>query len=68
MKRKSSELTVEFKRAALALMAPGVKVSALARELGVVGQRDSARRRNSGLWPCAAFPGGLDRMPVGLSR
>jgi hypothetical protein len=30
MKRKSSDLTVEFKRAAVALMAPGVKISALA--------------------------------------
>src|ERR1700704_6308046 len=39
MKRKSSDLTVEFKRAAVALMAPGVKVSALARELGVCRQR-----------------------------
>ena len=37
MKRK--ELTVEFKRAAVALMVPGVKVSALARELGVNRQR-----------------------------
>ncbi len=32
MKRK--DLTVEFKRAAVALMVPGVKISALARELG----------------------------------
>jgi transposase len=39
MKRKSSDLSVEFKRAAVALMAPGVKVSALARELGVCRQR-----------------------------
>ena len=39
MKRKSSDLTVEFKRAAVALMAPGVKISALARELGVSRQR-----------------------------
>src|SRR6195256_4471505 len=39
MKRKSDDLTVEFKRAAVALMAPGVKVSALARELGVCRQR-----------------------------
>jgi len=39
MKRKSSDLTVEFKRAAVALMAPGVKISALARELGVCRQR-----------------------------
>jgi transposase len=38
-KRKNSELTIEFKRAAVALMAPGVKVSALARELGVCRQR-----------------------------
>jgi transposase len=33
------DLTVEFKRAAVALMVPGVKVSALARELGVNRQR-----------------------------
>ena len=39
MKRQSSDLSVEFKRAAVALMAPGVKVSALARELGVCRQR-----------------------------
>ncbi len=39
MKRKSSDLSVEFKRAAVALMAPGVKISALARELGVCRQR-----------------------------
>jgi transposase len=39
MKRKSSDLTVEFKRAAVALMAPAVKISALARELGVCRQR-----------------------------
>jgi len=39
MKRKRSELTVEFKRAAVALMASGVKISALARELGVSRQR-----------------------------
>src|SRR5215510_3932022 len=39
MKRKSSDLTVEFKRAAVALMTPGVKISALARELGVCRQR-----------------------------
>ena len=39
MKRKSGDLTVEFKRAAVALMAPGVKISALARELGVCRQR-----------------------------
>src|SRR5262249_60211783 len=32
-------LTVEFKRAAVALMMPGVKISALARELGVNRQR-----------------------------
>jgi transposase-like protein len=38
-KQKNSELTIEFKRAAVALMAPGVKVSALARELGVCRQR-----------------------------
>jgi transposase-like protein len=38
-KRKNSELTIEFKRAAVALMAPGVKVSTLARELGVCRQR-----------------------------
>jgi transposase len=39
MKRKSSELTVEFKRTAVALMSPEVKISALARELGVCRQR-----------------------------
>jgi transposase len=39
MKRKGSELTVEFKRAAVALMAPGVKISSLAHELGVRRQR-----------------------------
>jgi transposase-like protein len=39
MKRKSSDLTVEFKRAAVALMGPGVKISALARELGISRQR-----------------------------
>jgi transposase-like protein len=39
MKRKKSELTAEFKRAAVALMASGVKISALARELGVCRQR-----------------------------
>ena len=39
MKRKGSDLSVEFKRAAVALMAPGVKISALARELGVCRQR-----------------------------
>ena len=40
MKRKHrKDLTVEFKRAAVALMVPGVKVSALARELGVNRQR-----------------------------
>jgi transposase len=38
-RKKTSELTVEFKRAAVALMAPGVKISALARELGVCRQR-----------------------------
>ena len=43
MKRKNSELTIEFKRAAVALMAPGVKVSALARELGVCRQRLAVR-------------------------
>ena len=37
MKRK--DLTVEFKRAAVALMVPGVKISALARELGICRQR-----------------------------
>lgn len=37
MKRK--DLTVEFKRAAVALMVPGVKISALARELGVNRQQ-----------------------------
>lgn len=31
---KPRELTVEFKRAAIARMVPGVKISALARELG----------------------------------
>ena len=39
MKRQSSDLSVEFKRAAVALMAPGVKISALARELEVCRQR-----------------------------
>ena len=39
MKRKSSDLTVEFKRAAVALMTPGVKISALAREFGICRQR-----------------------------
>jgi transposase len=40
MKRKKrKDLTVEFKRAAVALMVPGVKISALARELGVNRQR-----------------------------
>jgi transposase len=39
MRRKSSDLSVEFKQAAVALMAPGVKISALARELGVCRQR-----------------------------
>jgi transposase len=40
MKRKDrKDLTVEFKRAAVALMVPGVKISALARELGVNRQR-----------------------------
>jgi transposase len=40
MKRKErKELTVEFKRAALARMVRGVKISALARELGVCRQR-----------------------------
>lgn len=33
------DLTVEFKRAAVALMVPGVKISALARELGVNRQQ-----------------------------
>ena len=37
MKRK--DLTIEFKRAAVARMVPGVKVSALAQELGVCRQR-----------------------------
>jgi transposase len=40
MKRKNrKDLTIEFKRAAVALMVPGVKISALARELGVNRQR-----------------------------
>jgi transposase len=40
MKRKNrKDLTVEFKRAAVALMVPGVKISALAREFGVNRQR-----------------------------
>jgi transposase len=40
MKRKErKELTIEFKRAALARMVPGVKISALARELGICRQR-----------------------------
>lgn len=39
MKRKRKEPTVEFKRAAVGLMVPGVKISALARELGVCRQR-----------------------------
>jgi transposase len=39
MKRQKWELTVEFKRAAVALMASGVKISVLARELGVSRQR-----------------------------
>jgi transposase len=33
------DLTVEFKRAAVALMVPGVKISVLARELGVNRQQ-----------------------------
>ena len=37
MRRKDQ--TEEFKRAAVALMVPGVKISALARELGVNRQR-----------------------------
>jgi len=36
---KRNELTVEFKRMAVARMLPGVKISALARELGVCRQR-----------------------------
>ena len=39
MRRKSADLTVEFKRAAVALMAPGVKIAVLARKLGVCRQR-----------------------------
>ena len=39
MKRKSWDVTVEFKRGAVARMVPGVKVAALARELGVNRQR-----------------------------
>jgi transposase len=39
MKRKRKEPTVEFKRAAVGLMVPGVKISALARELGICRQR-----------------------------
>ena len=38
-RKKSKDLTVEFKRAAVALMVPGVKISSLARELGVNRQR-----------------------------
>ena len=38
-RKKRKDLTVEFKRAAVALMVPGVKISALARELGVNRQR-----------------------------
>jgi transposase len=38
-RKKRKDLTVEFKRAAVALMVPGVKISALARELGVSRQR-----------------------------
>ena len=62
MKRK--DLTIELKRAAVALMVPGLKVSALARELGVCRQRlyelrEAAGRSSSGqhcpldgLWQC----------------
>src|SRR5262245_3677622 len=38
-RKNRKDLTVEFKRAAVALMMPGVKISALARELGVNRQR-----------------------------
>jgi transposase len=38
-RKKRKDLTAEFKRAAVALMVPGVKISALARELGVNRQR-----------------------------
>jgi transposase-like protein len=38
-RKKRQDLTVEFKRAAVALMVPGVKISALAGELGVSRQR-----------------------------
>ena len=36
---KRNELTVEFKRAAVGRLVPGVKISALARELGICRQR-----------------------------
>jgi transposase len=38
-RKKRKDLTAEFKRAAVALMVPGMKISALARELGVNRQR-----------------------------
>jgi transposase len=39
MRKDRKELTVEFKRAAVERMVPGVSISALARELGVCRQR-----------------------------
>jgi transposase len=39
MRKDRKELTVEFKRAALERMMPGVNISALARELGISRQR-----------------------------
>ncbi len=39
MRKDRKDLTVEFKRAALERMVPGVNISALARELGICRQR-----------------------------
>jgi transposase-like protein len=39
MRKDRKELTVEFKRAAVERMVPGVNMSALARELGICRQR-----------------------------
>jgi transposase len=39
MRKDRKELTVEFKRAAVERMVPGVNISALARELGICRQR-----------------------------
>jgi transposase-like protein len=58
-RKKRKDLTVEFKRAAVALMMPGVKISALARELGVnrSGSMTGAMRRKRATSSCGGLGG-----------